>query len=458
MDVVRTEARELVSCINRGTVSSLRLDCVLSQAEWHEASATAQVRLRRGEEMLEPELRLRIVCDGGASAGEAEGKEAAADGGMLPCSFILLPGNGEDCSEVAREVMARWQAGLPRDRRQQLSLPYLLHQLLRTLKRTELPLWPAEMAHATAAAAVHSSLQSADLFGLDLQLTLLSVAASHHKRSMLAAPLPPLLSAEQDSRAGRQPLQALHNVFATLPAVATLRDDGAAVRSLSRDALYLLHWLLLRRTITVQPAARSAVPDRQAGDALKPLVEMSVALGDDPLFERLAAAHGVRPGFHGSAIENWHAILSCGLRNYSGTKHMTSGDLFGSGVYLAEDLRVAEMFSGSGGFAWKESGTLRAIQRGVPLQLKGGFAHVSLRVVAVCDVIDLPENCHHLRSQSGAAGEAYLVVPDERHVRIRQLLLYADRPRAAGCNWQLLLLLLAAVLTAVVLLPSLLSK
>jgi hypothetical protein len=34
---------------------------------------------------------------------------------------------------------------------------------------------------------------------------------------------------------------------------------------------------------------------------------------------------------------NWHSILRCGLKNYSGTKFQTHGTAYGNGIYLAAD-------------------------------------------------------------------------------------------------------------------------
>ena len=52
--------------------------------------------------------------------------------------------------------------------------------------------------------------------------------------------------------------------------------------------------------------------------------------------------------FVGSALENFHCILRCGLKSFSGTKRMTSGDVYGEGVYLSSDPRIAHSFSSRG--------------------------------------------------------------------------------------------------------------
>ncbi len=51
--------------------------------------------------------------------------------------------------------------------------------------------------------------------------------------------------------------------------------------------------------------------------------------------------------FHGSPVGNWHSILRTGIKNMSGTRFMTTGQVYGPGVYATDDLRVASSY-GSG--------------------------------------------------------------------------------------------------------------
>jgi hypothetical protein len=45
--------------------------------------------------------------------------------------------------------------------------------------------------------------------------------------------------------------------------------------------------------------------------------------------------------WHGSAMSNWHAILRDGLRVLSGTKLMTNGQAYGSGIYVAQSISTS---------------------------------------------------------------------------------------------------------------------
>jgi len=52
-------------------------------------------------------------------------------------------------------------------------------------------------------------------------------------------------------------------------------------------------------------------------------------------FLELKKQHGTTYAFHGSGMENWHAILRNGLKNASGTKLQVNGAAHGSGIYFA---------------------------------------------------------------------------------------------------------------------------
>lgn len=58
-------------------------------------------------------------------------------------------------------------------------------------------------------------------------------------------------------------------------------------------------------------------------------------------FER----YGSFLAFHGSGFGNWHAILRTGLRNLSGTSLMSTGAVYGSGIYLAADSNTSWGYS-----------------------------------------------------------------------------------------------------------------
>ena len=51
--------------------------------------------------------------------------------------------------------------------------------------------------------------------------------------------------------------------------------------------------------------------------------------------------------FHGSPLHNWYSIMRNGLKNYSGTNMMTTGQAHGPGVYLGADMNTSSSYCGA---------------------------------------------------------------------------------------------------------------
>jgi hypothetical protein len=54
-------------------------------------------------------------------------------------------------------------------------------------------------------------------------------------------------------------------------------------------------------------------------------------------------------GYHGSPIGKWVSILRGGLINLSGTEHMSTGAVYGKGVYFSKTVEVASGYAGWNG-------------------------------------------------------------------------------------------------------------
>jgi ubiquitin-protein ligase len=55
--------------------------------------------------------------------------------------------------------------------------------------------------------------------------------------------------------------------------------------------------------------------------------------------------HGSLFLYHGSSYENWYSIMRNGIKICSGTKLMTAGKAYGSGVYLSDDINYSIRYS-----------------------------------------------------------------------------------------------------------------
>ena len=92
-------------------------------------------------------------------------------------------------------------------------------------------------------------------------------------------------------------------------------------------------------------------------------------------------------GWHGSSCYNWHAILREGLKNYSGTKMMSTGQMYGSGIYLANSLLTSQAYMGLPEHPWKNAVHLAAPQTaaGASSKLAG------CTVISLCEFVDNPK-------------------------------------------------------------------
>mmetsp|Transcript_12956 Transcript_12956/g.16925 ORF Transcript_12956/g.16925 Transcript_12956/m.16925 type:complete len:583 (+) Transcript_12956:151-1899(+) len=113
-------------------------------------------------------------------------------------------------------------------------------------------------------------------------------------------------------------------------------------------------------------------------------------------FQEYKKASGAFFAFHGSTAGNWHSILALGLKNMSGTKYMSAGAAYGSGIYMAENFGTSFGYS-SQGSGWPQS-----------------MYSASARFMAVCEVVNRP-------NEFRARGQI-TVVPNEQYVTTRYFL------------------------------------
>jgi len=112
--------------------------------------------------------------------------------------------------------------------------------------------------------------------------------------------------------------------------------------------------------------------------------------------------------FHGSPFGNWHSILRVGLKNFSNTSLMTTGAVYGSGVYLAPDSGT------SLGYARSATGWDKSIFG------KGG---VYLQCICLCEVIN-----------AGYRANPHYVIGTEDHVMTRYFFIYSGGTTVPSVN------------------------
>eukprot|EP00035_Acanthoeca_spectabilis_P038468 m.53281 g.53281 ORF g.53281 m.53281 type:complete len:328 (-) comp9148_c0_seq4:22-1005(-) len=197
----------------------------------------------------------------------------------------------------------------------------------------------------------------------------------------------------------------------------------------SGDALIMLGWLAGRcplRLTTLSPELYNTIQAKSgaATYSLKPDYVFGVEQQEEDArsqrFDALAQEHGVITCYHGTALENFHSILMNGFLS-----HFNKAALYGEGTYFSSDLSVCMGFI-QAGQAWGKS-TIGS----------------KLSCVAVCDVVKHPSvtlpggiierNLDRASSVGGdRAPDTYVVVPNNDHIRIKYLFVYAEQQARVG--------------------------
>jgi hypothetical protein len=204
--------------------------------------------------------------------------------------------------------------------------------------------------------------------------------------------------------------------------------------------------------LRAQSSAASTTQQQRSAYYKRPCHEFRVTLRDDPVFDKQLRDHGRRIAYHGSRFSNFWSILNRGLRNCSGTKEEKTGAVFGDGVYLAADLDVAKLFAAGKCAGWNKSSLLNlaashlndaddnssTTSASALPPSKCWLDVYPYEIVAVCDVVALPENQNEITSKPSNSvsdsSSTYFVVPNERHVRVHSLLLFHLPTTAAAAS------------------------
>lgn len=117
--------------------------------------------------------------------------------------------------------------------------------------------------------------------------------------------------------------------------------------------------------------------------------------------------------FHGSPTWCWYSILRVGLKNMSGTKYMTTGAVFGNGVYLAEHSSTSASY----------------IKTDQSVGWSSSIFRTGFRCMAVCEVVGTPID---------KSGSGIYVVPDEERIAARYLMIYPPETHIPNVSAQTL--------------------
>jgi len=191
------------------------------------------------------------------------------------------------------------------------------------------------------------------------------------------------------------------SVLDKLPSIQELSDLATDSKTIKEnlDKLDPLAFPLLRWIITSNRAHLAKLdPKRHIKEMSTPhqYLFLSSPPEKEKQFQELKAKYGSFYAFHGSGFGNWHSILRVGLKNYSGTEFMSTGQAYGAGIYLSPSSNTSLGYArvGSG---WDKS-------------MFGGY---NLQCLCLCEVIN-----------NGYKANPHYVIPTEDHVMTRFFFIY----------------------------------
>ena len=335
----------------------------------------------------------------------------------------------------------------------------------------------------TAAAETHDARLRA-LLGVSMSLHFLACAAQSARASIVCRPAPhwfqsggstasfsvstsPHEAADDvDVRAVKA---AIGGVPTTQVLISCLQRDASgaafvdALGAIPADAVLLLFWLTV-----LAPTHLVAVPGG-ASTVARGAVTFNVLHGPlgagDALWDARKAAEHDRVQahcLHGTASENVHAVLGFGLRVLSGTRHESSGSIFGRGVYLSADAAVAREFAtakggGWGGWAWSDfhalgggggaegaAGRERSVNGAASSEQGPPAGGALARAAFEAAVIASPSTSFVTKGVRKFATEgrtpppgAYIIVDDASHMRVSRLHVWSAAGDEGGAHTDL---------------------
>lgn len=124
--------------------------------------------------------------------------------------------------------------------------------------------------------------------------------------------------------------------------------------------------------------------------------------------------------FHGSPFHNWHSIIRNGLKNYSGTNKMTTGAVWGPGIYFSDDLSVSFEYAGGRSGHGKYAIGVFEVKKPTETQIAGMQQYIPKSSIKLSEnAIQFDDSIRQYYRRS----HSIFVVPYEENVRIKYLVI-----------------------------------
>ncbi|ELU02619.1 hypothetical protein CAPTEDRAFT_64398, partial [Capitella teleta] len=266
-----------------------------------------------------------------------------------------------------------------------------------------------------------------DVLSVDLQWSIFVSALQSYRHNSVLRPFPPQFELENSENGEEKDYDSLRKTVDELPYIGVLIEAEDCKEKASSEIVDLVYWLLkkpfhlqfcekdmfseIKRLIGQSASSTTASPHF--------IFEIIHHKSSSEKFNDLRGGRDLIYACHGSRLENFHSILHYGLQG-----HLNKNALFGEGTYLSAELSVCFPFAPTG-TSWNRS-----------------LLGEKLSCIAVCEIIDDDSVYCHLKSQSfllilkskiitgspgGEVPEKYYVVRNNEVMRVKYLLIYAEK-------------------------------
>ncbi|KAJ4985960.1 ubiquitin conjugating polymerase [Stagonosporopsis vannaccii] len=185
-----------------------------------------------------------------------------------------------------------------------------------------------------------------DIFAVDIALSSVYTAAVTHKSELLqGCPI--------------RTFSSVRAIINSLPTVHVMRDAvnlSAVLCSYHSDAEKLISWVVVQhRGFLATATGLLKIPNLPPGTHQFVFANAKSKLESGFARRLQATKRDTTILFHGTSLDRLPAILTQGLRIYSGTALQRTGAAHGKGIYLSEDPATSFYYS-TASLSWKNSG------------------------------------------------------------------------------------------------------
>jgi hypothetical protein len=139
----------------------------------------------------------------------------------------------------------------------------------------------------------------------------------------------------------------VENIFPSGNNFYSFKKDKDIVDKYGLNFYYFLKYTILSNNINLIPSKlindKNTFLEKDPSNIYEENIQFDITYSPD--IENKFKTPQIHYLFHGSGSSNWYGMLRNGIKNFSNTKLMTNGAVYGPGIYLSDSLTFAKGYS-----------------------------------------------------------------------------------------------------------------